>query len=179
MRFVIKIPILLIILAVLLGCLPEQKRDSLMAEESGMLDTGINGRWVLNPAYTASPIKDSGIVDGVILSRVTKTPLSFLKVYLGNKLPMKTGPEYLITFTQNGSPQGTTNADGFFEIIGVPPGVYPLILWTPFETYIVTSKSEPKELMVKVEKGQITSLGIIEVDWRMDKVLFESPGNKP
>jgi hypothetical protein len=110
-----------------------------------------------------SPEKKLGLVSGRLINKSTKTPLPSLKVYLGQFLPLHPGPNYLITFQEKSSPQTFTDTDGNFTFREVPPGIYPLMVWTPIRVYVVEANGK-KELRIAVNPGEIINLNEVEID---------------
>jgi hypothetical protein len=109
---------------------------------------------------------DTGGVIGYLRLSENQSPIVGVGIYLGKILPLDPGPEFLITLEENESPHTRTDDDGYFEIINVPPGEYPIIVWTPMRSQVIADISGERELIVIIEAGKETNLGIIEVDWR-------------
>ncbi len=110
--------------------------------------------------------EERGGVVGYLHSSGNQSPIVGIGIYLGKILPLDPGPEFLITIEENESPHSRTDNEGYFEISDVPPGEYPIIVWTPFKSQVVADDSGERELIVIIETGKVTDLGVIEVEWR-------------
>jgi hypothetical protein len=110
--------------------------------------------------------ENNGGVVGYLHSSGNQTPIVGIGIYLGEFLPLDPGPGFLITLEQNESPHTRTDNEGYFEISNVPPGEYPIIVWTPVRSQVIADDSGERELIVIIEAGKETDLGVIEVDWR-------------
>lgn len=86
-------------------------------------------------------------------------------VYLGEILPLEPGPEYLVTLQVETSPHTVTDTVGFFALGDIEPGRYPLIIWTPFQSLVVSDDTGEKEMQVVVKAGEVTDLGELRVQW--------------
>lgn len=112
-----------------------------------------------------APGEDTGIVTGVVFSTNVNAPLSSVGVYLGEYMYMTPGPDYMVTMREQGSPHTLADSNGRFVIDNVPPGKYPLLLWTPFNSKVVPDEKHEKELVVTVEAGKVTDLGEIRIEF--------------
>jgi hypothetical protein len=112
-----------------------------------------------------APGLDTGVVVGRLFSSKMDAPLSDMGIYLGEYTYLTPGPEHLISVRQEGSPHTNTDANGYFAIVDIPPGSYPLLAWTPFTSYVVPDESGLQELVVEVIAGQVTDLGEIQIYW--------------
>lgn len=112
-----------------------------------------------------APGTDTGIVTGSVFSTNVNAPLSSVGVYLGEYMYLTPGPDYMITMREQGSPHTLADANGRFVIDKVPPGEYPLLLWTPFNSKVVPDAEGTKELIVTVEAGKVTDLGEIRIEF--------------
>ena len=120
-----------------------------------------------NSADTSHPENGStgGTIVGSVFSSSLDSPLKFYMVYLGEKLLLTPGPDYLLTFEKEASPKAKTDEEGYFEVTDVQPGEYALIVWTPHNSYVITDESGEKEQIVEVINGQTTDLGLLVVEW--------------
>ena len=112
-----------------------------------------------------TPGQATGVVIGRIVSVTTEAPLVAHAVYLGEILPLEPGPEYLVTLQVETSPHTVTDSDGTFALGDVEPGSYPLIIWTPFQSFVVPDDRGEKEMQVVVKAGEVTDLGELRVQW--------------
>jgi hypothetical protein len=112
-----------------------------------------------------APGADTGVVTGSVFSTNVNAPLSSVGVYLGEYMYLTPGPDYMITMREQGSPHTLADANGRFVIDKVPPGKYPILLWTPFNSKVVPDAEAKKELVVTVEAGKVTDLGEIRIEF--------------
>ena len=119
----------------------------------------------VEPSVPTTPEAGVGVIIGQLISSTTGSPLPNQTVYLGDLLPLDPGDEYLITLEVESSPNTQTDDEGFFIFEGVQPGRYPLIIWTPFKSYVIPDETGEKELAVDVEAGEVVELGDILVVW--------------
>lgn len=109
-----------------------------------------------------APGKDTGVVTGIAFSTKMNAPLPQVGVYLGEYMYLTPGPHYLVTIREQGSPHTMSDDQGRFVIDQVPPGKYPLMLYTPFNSLVIPDAKGEKELVVEVKAGQVTDVGEIK-----------------
>jgi hypothetical protein len=127
----------------------------------------------VEPATTApattltvpTPSPDAGVIVGTIFSTKMNGPLPNMGVYLGEYMYMTPGPDYLVTIRQESSLHTFTDSQGRFVFENVPPGKYPILLWTPFSSHVIPDEKHEKELVVEITAGKVTDLDLIEVEW--------------
>jgi hypothetical protein len=112
-----------------------------------------------------APDGETGVVTGSVFSTKMNAPLSQIGIYLGEYMYLTPGPGYLVTMAQQGSPHTVADSEGRFALDKVKPGDYPLLLWTPFNSHVVSEKDSTNELVVTVKAGEVTDLGEIQVEW--------------
>ena len=112
-----------------------------------------------------APGSDTGVVTGSFFSTKMNAPLSQIGVYLGDYMYLTPGPHYLVTIREQGSPHTMSDNQGRFVIDKVPPGKYPLMLYTPFNSLVIPDQKGEKELAVEVKAGQVTDVGELKVDF--------------
>lgn len=164
---VLKATKILVAALMIAGCTAQSAAPSASPTSATASETGST-----STTQTESPstpvTSDGGLtggVSGVIYSTTMKAPMKAYLIYLAEKLPLTPGPKYLLTIQQNGSPHAETDAEGHFHMEGVGPGDYALIIWTPQTSYVIPDASGKNELPVVVQKGEITDLGLINIDW--------------
>ena len=112
-----------------------------------------------------APDNNTGVITGRLFSTKMGAPLSKMGVYLGEYIYLTPGPDYMVSLRQESSPHTITDAGGNFLIVDVQPGEYPIIAWTPINSYVIPGESGEKELVIVVVAGQVTDLGEIRIDW--------------
>jgi hypothetical protein len=120
------------------------------------------------PATTLTvptPGPDAGVIVGTVFSTKMNGPLPNMGVYLGEYMYMTPGPDYLVTIRQESSQHTFTDSEGRFVFDNVPPGKYPILLWTPFSSHVIPDEKREKELVVEVTAGKVIDLDQLEVDW--------------
>lgn len=117
------------------------------------------------PPTIPTPAVSTGVIAGRIVSATTGSPLASYALYLGEILPLEPGPEYLVTLQVETSPRTTTDSQGYFAMGDIEPGIYPLIIWTPFKSLVIPDTSGEKELQVLITAEKITDVGELQVSW--------------
>jgi hypothetical protein len=113
-----------------------------------------------------SPAADSGVVTGRIIVESSGAPLVGVVVYLGEILPLDPGEEYLVTLEEQASPHASIDENGRFIITDIPPGDYPIIVWTPMRSQVLADPDGELEFSVSVQAGEVIDIGVFAVDWR-------------
>jgi hypothetical protein len=165
MRTLIRIIPLSILCLHLAGC--SQQVDSTDNNLYPMLPAGteISTMSLVETSILPTPNQETGVVVGYLISRITNSPLVAQTVYLGEFLPMEPGSNYLVTLEVEGSPHTKTDDQGRFVFAEIAPGDYPLIVWTPFRSKVVTMSPDERALAVTVRAGESLDLGQVEVEW--------------
>lgn len=110
------------------------------------------------------PSEGAGIVYGRLLSLTMDQPVSYSKIYLGTKIEVDPGDEYVISIQDHTSPHSVSTQDGEFLIVDIPPDNYILILVTPINTYpILDINGEYIEMTIK--GGERIDLGDVFTNW--------------
>jgi len=133
---------------------PEQSSEKLSTESENEISKPI-----------PTPSKDLGMITGRLISITEGKPIVNYLVYLGDKLPLTPGDEYLITLQAQGSPHVVTDSNGDFVFVDLEPGEYPLIVWSPSRSLVIPNEDGTKELNALVEAGKITELGELSITW--------------
>ncbi|MHB8132810.1 MAG: hypothetical protein ACYDH1_01190 [Anaerolineaceae bacterium] len=112
-----------------------------------------------------TPNSTTGVVSGKLLTLADNTPITFTSVYLGEKLFLSNGTDYLITLQEKSSPHGETDQNGVFVISDVPAGEYIILLFTPRKSTPVIDEETGKEVTVLVETNVLLELPTYKVSW--------------
>lgn len=158
MKFTIRIVLLMLFTLSFVSC---QKDTVILSTESPVGREG-------HSSSTEGPIllgENMGAISGILMSKDTKSPLGIQTIYLGEFLALEPGDKYLVTWELESSPSTKTDENGYFVFESIPPGTYPIIIWTPFRSVVVPDSNGEVELRVLVETGVLTELGIVEADW--------------
>jgi hypothetical protein len=116
------------------------------------------------------PDDDSGVVIGQLIDIDTNEFLAGQSVYLGQKIFHTPGPDYSIGVQEMSSPHTIANSEGRFALGDVEPGEYVILVWTPFNAYIITDPITNIEVEVRVNAGETLDLGVL-----MAKNPLETP----
>ena len=154
--------ILPVICIVLIGC-SQSESSATTQREPNLATPATESRE--GPPEIPTPGKNSGVVAGRVVSVTTGAPLVSLAVYLGEFLPLQPGSDYLVTLQVETSPHTTTDNQGYFALGDIEPGSYPLVIWTPFKSLVVSDSTGEEELQVAVKAGELTNLGELKVQW--------------
>jgi hypothetical protein len=111
------------------------------------------------PTRLPPPAESKGSITGRIINAATGQEVVGISIYLGTIQPMGSDGGQIVTMREKASPQTLSNIGGYFAIRDVEPGVYALILWTPFNSVVVPDPVTGQEFLITVEDGKITELG--------------------
>lgn len=113
---------------------------------------------------TASP--EYGIIYGqLIVKSDAGTPYLAPSLYLGPAVEANQ-KEYppLVSLDTNIDLLATQDKNGKFVFVGVKPGKYGLIIWSPYsQTMILDPNKEGFPLLIEVTPNSITDIGVIEI----------------
>jgi hypothetical protein len=115
------------------------------------------------------PDSESGVVIGQLIDIDTNEFLSSQSVYLGQKIFHTPGPDFSIGVQEMSSPHTISNIEGRFALAGVEPGTYVVMVWTPFNAYIISDPYTTLELEVTVNAGETIDLGMLMAKNPLDK----------
>jgi hypothetical protein len=108
-----------------------------------------------------APDDESGVVIGQLIDIDTNELLAGQSVYLGQKIFHTPGPDYSIGVQEMSSPHTIANSEGRFALGDVEPGEYVILVWTPFNAYIITDPITNIEVQVRVNAGETLDLGVL------------------
>jgi hypothetical protein len=103
-----------------------------------------------------------GTVTGRLVSQGTDRPLDNKTVYLG-AITDASDTNFSVAALDKFSPMFTTDGQGNFIFIDVPPGRYGLILESVLDTVLLADLSTGKEIVIVVAADQTIDLGKIEI----------------
>jgi hypothetical protein len=117
--------------------------------------------YISTPFTIPTPGDETGVVIGRLVNIDTNEYLSGQSVYLGQKIFHTPGPSYTLGVQEMSSPHTISDPEGRFAIGDIEPGVYVVMIWTPFTSYIVTDENTNMELEVTVNPSETLDLGIL------------------
>lgn len=140
--------------------------DSITSDKSYPIETQQPDQPGSTNVLDITPIRQSdfGVVLGNLLSLLDKKPLSGVKIYAAEKVPIRPGDGYVITLQEKSSPQAVTNVNGQFVIESIPPNEYVLMFITPFSNHTVLDASN-EEIHLSILGGDLFDLGRVYVNW--------------
>jgi hypothetical protein len=113
-----------------------------------------------------TPSSSTGNVTGRLVNKDLGTSLQGLTIYLGDLVPMQNSQGNLVTLSQNASPHATVDANGYFALLNIKPGIYPLIVWTPISSKVITDpQRSEQEYRVIVKPGEAVDVGEMNIEW--------------
>jgi hypothetical protein len=128
----------------------------------GPVSTIATVEYVEEPFVVPTPGIDTGVVTGKLVLLGTEQPIIFQHIYLGEKIPLDPGDQYLIGLTEGVSPHAITTSEGLFAIGDVPPGNYIVIQWTPHNAAPFIDQDTGREFEIEVVAGKTFDLGVLE-----------------
>jgi len=87
-------------------------------------------------------------------------------IYLGELSPLRIGDSesHVITVLPSSFPNTSTDKHGYFAFLGVEPGTYAMVIWTPVNSWVVSDPETELDILVTVEAGAITDLGEVTIN---------------
>ncbi len=126
------------------------------------------------PAVTTAPVippnvvvptpeNGLGVVTGQLKVAGQNTPY-LGQLYLARTINAKeTGVPPMIAYSETTDPSAILDVNGKFVFSGIKPGVYAIIIWNPGGGTPLMDNKGVDHLLVTVEAGKVTDLGVIEV----------------
>ena len=99
----------------------------------------------------------TGIVMGRMIDDHDNRP-GQLRVYLAKRIESDSGEGYLIGIEKGSSSYGDTNEQGYFVITNAEPGIYALVVWTPYASKPLIDPVTQQEYWVDISDGDVIEL---------------------
>jgi len=112
------------------------------------------------------PGENTGVVTGKLISADNQEPYLAPVLYLGkyqNPEQEAEGLPKAFSISTETDPQAVQSQDGNFVFSNVDPGEYRLFIWTPMNFLIVDDAMTHENIVVQVDIGEVTDLGIIVI----------------
>jgi hypothetical protein len=119
---------------------------------------------------TAIPAFDTeegtGVVTGILLIQDENgaKPVANMIIALAETMQNDAGIEAVVAYDPMRSPQGTTDENGFFAIVDVPPGRYGFIMDTVITSYMLRTPGVDEDMLVDVVPGEQIDMGVLAYD---------------
>lgn len=111
-----------------------------------------------------TPQAASGVITGQLLTPGPDGEPYLTTLFLADTIPPdQEGYPPMIGFSEEDSPLAEQDKLGNFLFADVPPGTYALAIWSPISSTIIQEPDSPDYLLVVVEAGETTDLGIIGI----------------
>lgn len=111
-----------------------------------------------------TPQSSSGVITGQLLSPGPGGEPYYTTLYLADTISSdQEGYPPMVAFSEQDSPVADQDKMGYFVFVDVPPGLYALAVWSPITSTIIQEPDSPDYLLVEVEAGETTDLGIIGI----------------
>lgn len=113
------------------------------------------------PTFEApEPSSGKGVITGVLNIANTEQPMANVELYLGNHIGATTDtPMY--SLDPSTAPKTITDENGRFIFKDVDPGFYVIIIWNPFNSFMVRDASTGAELSINLQTDQVFDAGVL------------------
>lgn len=121
---------------------------------------------LVTPTPLSPPMEGTGHVVGRFVRETDGEPMPSAYLFLGELLSAE-GPIPGVGLVPGQAPETTSDANGEFAFLNVPPGRYALIWWLSHrESYLLRAPEGAEEefLIVNVEEGTTTELGDVSAN---------------
>lgn len=113
------------------------------------------------PTYEVPvPASGKGVITGILNIQNTEQPMANVELYLGTHIGASVDtPMY--SLDPSTAPKAMTDENGHFTFKDVDPGFYVIIIWTPFNSFMVHDASTGAELTVNLQADQVFDAGLL------------------
>lgn len=114
------------------------------------------------PAITPvpQPAPGTGIIVGVIKIEHTDQPMTGVELYLARHIG-STPDTPMYSLEPDSAPRATVADNGQFIFKNVPPGRYAIVVWNPFNSFMVRNPATGLELVIDVQPDQVYNVGTL------------------
>lgn len=144
---------LLLVLTLLVGCEPGPYVSPL---NSPILPSP-------SPAYEVSrelpqPAEGKAILTGVLKVEHTDTAMMGVELYLANHIGA-TPDTPMYSMDPSSAPRTATDNEGYFVFRDVPPGHYAIVVWSPFNSFLIRDPKTKLSFALDVQPNQVYDIG--------------------
>ncbi len=113
------------------------------------------------PTYEApAPASGKGVITGILNIQNTEQPMANVELYLGTHIGASVDtPMY--SLDPSTAPKAMTDENGRFAFKDVDPGFYVIIIWNPFNSFMVRDASTGAELTINLQADQVFDAGVL------------------
>jgi len=119
-------------------------------------------------AQQQQPTRDPslGVIKGSLSIQTSEgvRPVKNAILYLAQVMKDDKGIERVVSMDRITSPRTTTDENGYFEFINVPPGKYGLVLDTILNLYLLNNPETGGDMLFEVNEATITDVGSLVYD---------------
>jgi len=90
----------------------------------------------------------------------TNTPMIGVELYLANHIG-STLDTPMYGMDPSSAPRTITDNEGRFVFDNLPPGRYAIVVWNPFNSFLVRNPETDLTLTVDIQSGQIYDIGTL------------------
>lgn len=113
------------------------------------------------PEFQApAPALGKALVVGILMNENTDQPMAGVELYLGDHIGA-TSDTPMYGLDPSVAPRTTTDQDGRFVFADVDPGSYVIIVWNPFNSYMLQDPATGAELSVILEADEVFDVGVL------------------
>jgi hypothetical protein len=145
---------LLIVLMAIISCKPDIR--------SSPLNRPIQPFNILTstPAQLPQPAPGTSIISGILKIENTDQPMVGVELYLAQHIGV-TPDTPIYKLDLESAPYAITGDNGRFIFEDVPPGRYAIVIWIPFNSFLVRNPTTGSELLIDVEPNRIYDIGTL------------------
>lgn len=104
----------------------------------------------------------SSIIKGILKADHNNRPLSGVELYLARHIgAKKDAPIYGLD--PGSAPHTITEDDGSFVFVDVPEGRYVIVIWNPFNSFVIIDQNSGKEIVIEAKSNKIYDIGVLFV----------------
>lgn len=153
-KTILVLPLLLILLMSLVGCVPISQISTLHsplapAPLTHAVPTG-NG--------LPQPTEGKAVIRGVMRIIHTDTPMVGVELYLANHIG-STPETPMYGMDPSNAPHAITDSEGRFVFKDISPGHYAIVLWNPFNSFLVRDPKTGLHLTIDAQPDQVYDVG--------------------
>jgi len=143
---------LFVILLSLLRCAP--------GPQISPLKSSMQSVSTLIPQQIPQPAPGTGVIVGMLKLEHTNQPMVGIELYLAQHIGA-TQDTPIYKLDPNSAPHAITGYDGRFVFKDIPPGRYAIVVWNPFNSFLVRNPATGSELVIEVGPDQVYDVGIL------------------
>ena len=110
--------------------------------------------------HLPQPAPGTGVILGMLKVENTNQPMVGIELYLAQHIGA-TQDTPIYKLDPDSAPHVITGGEGRFVFKDIPPGRYAIVIWTPFNSFLVRNPATGSELVIDVEPDRVYDVGIL------------------